>query len=67
MCQVTLVCFIKFIKSNSKKTKSKWILKIDKKYFWNQLKNTCSNLFFLLENLMKLICHKLGNEYQHMF
>jgi len=22
---------------------------------------------FWLENLMKLICNKLGNEYQHMF
>ncbi len=22
---------------------------------------------FWLENLMKLICHELGNEYQHMF
>ncbi len=22
---------------------------------------------FWFKNLMKLICHKLGNEYQHMF
>ncbi len=60
------MALLSLYKSNSKKTKNKWIKKVDKKYIWNWLKNVFKPTFWL-EKLMKLICNKLRNEDQHMF